>query len=641
MAANPAGIALFGTTDEPTETTPVEIGELSCLMDGETIRAITWNGVEVVRAIAWPVRDQSWITLPPKTESESLDFGDGEVRYNLAFSIDDGALDCSLSATLTANGSVHVDLTMTATRDFDTNRAGFTVLHPVEGVAGEKLDILHSDGTLEHSEFPRLISPAQPAMDIAGLRHEVDGVAVDIAFGGEVFEMEDQRNWTDASYKTYCRPLVVPFTYRIAKGDTIRQTIAISLKGGGSTRGSTEARTLALSPGGVLPEIALAVEPGWLPNANAIDLIARTGIRTLQARLRIADESGFLTEVKHLAAELGASVDLEIVIPQGEDPQAHLIKVAKTLEKAELAPSGILAVPEPYLMSHQPSGPWPDGPTPADCVEAARAVFGTTSVGGGMLTNFTEFNRCPPDPAGCDFVGHGSTAIVHAADDRSVCETLEALPFVFESTSSLSDGKPQRLGLISIGMRSNPYGADVADNPRQIRQTMARFDPRQCGTFAAAFAVGALCATQSQGIQALALAAPAGPFGIVSSPQPVPRPHFDANPDAVVYPIFHVIRAAAAMTGNSRLQISGLPAGLFGIAAGSIDAWDMVLANLSDRTASVTFPIRATCRQLNGQTFTDAVRDPDWLDKAVPTKSQEVEIAPFSVAFASSLEKTA
>ncbi len=641
MAANPASTALFGTTDEPTEAKPVEIGELSCLMDGETIRAITWNGVEVVRAIAWPVRDQSWITLPPKNEAESLDFDDDEVRYNLAFSVDNGALDCSLSATLTANGSVQVDLSMSATRDFDTNRAGFTVLHPVEGVAGEKLDILHSDGTVEHSEFPRLISPTQPAMDIAGLRHAVDGIAVDIAFDGEVFEMEDQRNWTDASYKTYCRPLVVPFTYRITKGDTIRQTIAISLKGGGRTSASAEARSLALSPEGVHPEIALAVEPGWLPDTNTIELITRTGIRTLQARLRAADEPGFLAEVKHLAAELGASVDLEIVIPQGEDPQAHLTKVATALEKAELAPAGILAVPEPYLMSHQPSGPWPEGPTPMDCVEAARAIFGAASVGGGMLTNFTEFNRCPPDPAGCDFVCHGSTAIVHAADDRSVCETLEALPFVFESTSHLSDGKPQRLGLLSIGMRSNPYGTDVAHNPRQVRQTMARFDPRQCGTFAAAFAVGALCATQGHAIQVLALAAPAGPFGIVSCPQPVPRPHFDANPNAIVYPIFHVIRAATAMTGHNRLHISGLPVGLFGIAAGSMDTWDMVLANLSDRTVSVILPTRAALRQLNAQTFSDAVCDPDWFGKEVPTESQEVEIAPFSVVFASSLEKPA
>lgn len=29
-------------------------------------------------------------------------------------------------------------------------------------------------------------------------------------FEGDVFEMEDQRNWTDASYKTYCTPWGCP-----------------------------------------------------------------------------------------------------------------------------------------------------------------------------------------------------------------------------------------------------------------------------------------------------------------------------------------------------------------------------------------------------------------------------------------------
>ena len=44
-------------------------------------------------------------------------------------------------------------------------------------------------------------------MDICGLKHSRDGATVDIVFGGEIFEMEDQRNWSDASYKTYCVPL--------------------------------------------------------------------------------------------------------------------------------------------------------------------------------------------------------------------------------------------------------------------------------------------------------------------------------------------------------------------------------------------------------------------------------------------------
>ena len=35
-----------------------------------------------------------------------------------------------------------------------------------------------------------------------------------------------------------------------------------------------------------------------------------------------------------------------------------------------------------------------------------------------MLTNFTEFNRCPPEPGTIDFATFGTTAIVHAVQGK-------------------------------------------------------------------------------------------------------------------------------------------------------------------------------------------------------------------------------
>ena len=69
------------------------------------------------------------------------------------------------------------------------------------------------------------ISPHQPAMDIESLAWTHDGVATRVAFAGEVFEMEDQRNWTDASYKTYSTPLSRPFPVVIPEGGVIEQSI--------------------------------------------------------------------------------------------------------------------------------------------------------------------------------------------------------------------------------------------------------------------------------------------------------------------------------------------------------------------------------------------------------------------------------
>ena len=38
---------------------------------------------------------------------------------------------------------------------------------------------------------------------------------------GDVFETEDQRNWTDASFKTYCPPLRLPFPRPFEDGEEI------------------------------------------------------------------------------------------------------------------------------------------------------------------------------------------------------------------------------------------------------------------------------------------------------------------------------------------------------------------------------------------------------------------------------------
>ena len=114
-------------------------------------------------------------------------------------------------------------------REFATNRTGLVVLHPPQ-LAGEALRVTHTDGTTEEVAFPRAISPHQPVLDIAQLSWLHAGSEVSVAFDGDVFEMEDQRNWSDASYKTYSRPLAIPFPYTIAAGDRVRQSVQIDVR---------------------------------------------------------------------------------------------------------------------------------------------------------------------------------------------------------------------------------------------------------------------------------------------------------------------------------------------------------------------------------------------------------------------------
>lgn len=622
-------VKLFGTSHAPDSLRPVRLGPLTFLYSSDAIRRICWHGTELVRAVAWPVRDENWGTFAPHVIEEELVADDVTCHGHLKFSVGGGRLECALNIRATSEGEVSLDLTMKPIDGpFATNRAGFTVLHPIKGMAGTPLQVTHSDGSVEPTVFPRLIAPAQPVLDIQGLAYGLDGKTLDIAFEGDVFEMEDQRNWSDASYKTYCVPLVFPFTYEFDSPKS--QSIRVSLAGEKQRDGGAQAE-LALTwkpTDAFAPCIGLAVEPGWLSDE---DVIAQSGVGHIAARIEPDATDQDLRRIAEAAK--GLELDLELVIANENDPAAALATARDKIKDAGLVPTRIIALRESYLSSHQPSGPWPEGPDPTEVVAAARVTFPDAAIGGGMLTNFTEFNRCRPDPEACDFVTHGSSAIVHAGDDLSVCETLEALPQVFESARGLAADKAYRLGLVSIGMRSNPYGAAVAENPAQVRRTMARDDPRQRGLFAAAWAVGVLAATEDHHIDSLCLAAPGGPFGVGSGRQPYPQPYYDETPDAALFPVFHVVKAAAAMAGRVRLRLSGLPEEVHGYGVATEEGADVMLANATpvDRTLRLCRPGRVAV--LDGTTFTEATRQADWLEVAKRRDVTTLTLTPFAIAF--------
>ena len=629
---------VFGTNEIESASRAVCLGGLAFTIDSVALRTLTWHGVEVVRAISWPVRDSNWITLPQDILSESFDESNGAAAYALEFTAFDGLLACNLNIEANAAGSVRADLEMKAVEDFRTNRAGFTVLHPVNDVAGEPLSIVHSDGSVEASAFPNLISPGQPAFDIAGLRHAVGTAQVEIEFEGEVFEMEDQRNWSDASYKTYCPPLVFPFTYSIKKGETRRQSIGIALSGQRpeSAAASSIPGIELRESGEAFPAMGLSVEKGWTGSGADASALKDCGVSHLQIRAGPEIDTDFLSEAAELATSTGAEIDLELVMPSDSSAAEFLELAAQSVRSAGLKPARAIAVPEPYMNSYQPSGPWPKGPAPQEVIKDAREAFPGAEIGGGVLTNFTELNRCRPDADSCDFVTHGITAIVHVSDDRSVVEALESFPSIFKSATALGGRLPYRLGLVSLGMRSNPYGDSVAPNPEGIRQTMAMHDPRHCGLFGAAWAVGALAATEGNSVNAISLGSPAGPFAVVSEKQPVPRAGLDGIADSEVIPLYHVFRFAAGLKANSRVSVEGLPPGLRTFAAASGNGTiKCAIANLGRGTAEANFSefeLRACV--LGRGSFGDAVRFANWVEASLAKSNGRIALEPFEVAFA-------
>ncbi len=592
---------VFGTTDAPPPPKTLRAGALTFEVGQGSMARVAFDGVEIVRGIDAPIRDADWATLPRQILHETAEARGETAVYSCTFRAGDfdGVLKVLAEAAGTCSLTASIELTARA--PVKVNRAGFIVLHPLAGVVGAPLRITHSDGTVEDLRFPDRISPGQPAFDIARMSHEVRGVAVDAAFTGEIFEMEDQRNWSDASFKTYCRPLGAPRPFAVARGEVVRQEIRLMVSRHGATAGVCGAPDRR----GTIPAVECAFDPA-LGGTDLPEALACIGFRGVQLRLRAGE--GFPPAWPETPERA-----LEVVLPEGADAGPALTSVAKQAKAAGFVPDRVTALPKPYLASIQPEGPWPGGPTPADAADAARAAFPGAETGGGVLTNFTEFNRCPPK-FDSDFVTFGTTAIVHDAGDRAVMETLEALPDIFASAQTIAGSRPVRLGLSSIGMRSNPYGADVAANPDGVRLEMALDDPRQRGLFAAAFAVGYAARAAEAGIACFAPAMATGPLGLVGA-------------DGVV-PLFHVVRALGVLAGRKVTVSGAVPGDLITVLAPEGPGLRGLAANLSDGPRTLA----AACTKRLGVAAADAARAADWLDTA-EAAAGPVELAPCEVAF--------
>lgn len=86
---------------------------------------------------------------------------------------------------------------------------------------------------------------------------------------GDVFEMEDQRNyWSDASYKTYSATTRPALAYQIPAGETVKQRIVLDIAdkrpntSATTTNGHSSPTTLTLGERrGRMPAISVIVTP--------------------------------------------------------------------------------------------------------------------------------------------------------------------------------------------------------------------------------------------------------------------------------------------------------------------------------------------------------------------------------------------
>ncbi|SPJ32352.1 hypothetical protein [Kushneria phyllosphaerae] len=220
----------YGTALVEPQVTHHEVGALSLGHQAGALRALCCRNIECVRGIRPVIRDDQWGTHHLTTLTERVTSDPASLQLVHEFETAGRALSGRFEAHVSACG-VEVALTLTVARTLTTCRSGLIVLLPLAGVVGYPVQITHGDGTQKASRFPELVSPGQPFFDIKELNYTVQhGPTVRLSFEGEVFEMEDQRNWSDASFKIYSRPLAWPTPYTIEVGQTVVQEVSIKIQ---------------------------------------------------------------------------------------------------------------------------------------------------------------------------------------------------------------------------------------------------------------------------------------------------------------------------------------------------------------------------------------------------------------------------
>jgi hypothetical protein len=470
-----------------------------------------------------------------------------------------------------------------------TNRAGFCVLHPIKECAGKICTVVHPDKTSETAVFPELISPIQPMKNISAMEWEpAKGITAKLQFSGDIFEMEDQRNWTDASYKTYCRPLSLPFPFEIKKGKKISQKIVLEIHGKSQNQTGQEnfsfsidnSKTYKLPKIGVgatsRPEVLEADEAAMLRSIPAQNLSTQTvGVADSDPRLNtVADNKGLQPLVKksdmsfftsiypsspfhHLRAEIKLfennwQKDLERFADEAEKLGTPLFLVlyfsqnfakecAEFISNFKLFSTPIghfLIVSQNHL---------PDKIVFNHVFPELKKTFPSIKIGTGVNAYFAELNRSNEICEEAEFISFAVCPQIHAFDNASLVENLEAQKYVVESAKNRFPGKPIYVSPITLKQRFNVV-ATSAEPPLPQGELPSQVDIRQNTIFAVQWLLGSIKYLAQSGAELLTYFETVGWRGFVQGNYEPPVPEKFQAKKGDIFPVFEAIKSLAGFS---------------------------------------------------------------------------------------------
>jgi len=294
---------------------------------------------------------------------------------------------------------------------------------------------------------------------------------IELEFDGDTFEMEDQRNWSDASFKTYSGSVNNPYPYVLGAGERVVQSVHISV-----------VKPAEPALGLILPPLRHALSA---PNVEKIRSLHLNFVDA-EIDLRSATLMNDVKQLQTISDALRLPFQLRIL---GFSAVSVLESVSRDLTALSL-----------YRI-HLPV--CDDGHSPFKALETLRGAT-KTPIYASAAQYFTELNRNRPDMSRFDGVAFAMNPQVHAFDDRSIVESLETYSLLVQQAYTISEGKPVAVGPVTFEPRS-----------WEARPP----DVRLFAEFGRTWTKNALSALANANPESIAIHYTHGPRGVIESPE--------------------------------------------------------------------------------------------------------------------------
>lgn len=560
-------------------------GDLSMVYESGFLRYIKLGDYEVLRMIYFALRDHNWDTMPGEIVDEKLDIQ--ERSFSISYTWKSTSADFPFFWNVEIKGTLDEQVVFSiegeATADVRKNRTGFCILHSVPENMGNPCQITAPDGKVVSGQFPRYISPHQPFRDIQKMEWPLDpfGDAI-LSFSGDVFEMEDQRNWTDDSYKTYCTPLEKPFPVLLKRGEQVSQRVDLGVhKKQEISEVSSGACILSLGKALTKkPALGIAATPLSEPlHPKYIEKISQLNFDVYQIEVDFSNPvwrenlKTRLFECQLL--NLALRVVLFCTENYLEETQAFLKELKSDV--------GVKVNDVLVLSKHHKS-------TPVKMIDEVvpmlREALRSTAIGAGTNAYFTELNRERIKDESVDFVSYSVNPQVHAFDDSSLVECSIAQAYTVESANQYFPQKGVHVAPITLRPRFNP-NATSEEAPLEEGALPDTVDSRQWSLFGAGWTLSSILSLAKSGADTAVYFQTVGLNGILLGPDaPLAAAHDLGVPE--VYPVYHVLDVVLSCKDADWLSIqSSDPLSVCGLALKDENGYHLLIANLKDQELEV------------------------------------------------------